>query len=196
MNEQNHTKLTSSRRALLRNTGVVALGGAALALLAQSDGIAIAASPASSADIDSLNAILGLDHEAIAAYEIAATSGLLSAQTLPVARLFQSHHKGHRDALTEVIRKAGGKPIESKTNDAYAKDINAAALKSETDVLKLAATLEGAATAVYINAIGRLGNRKYARLVSQLVADETMHWTVLTSALRESLPAKAFSFGV
>ena len=194
MNVMSQTILTS-RRGLLRGAGRLAVGGAAIALLARSQGTALAVGTASEADIDALNVILGLDHEAVAAYEIAIGSGLLSAGVVPVARLFQDHHQGHRDALIAEIRKAGGKPAETKSLGDYAVDIGAASLQTEADILKLAASLEGAAVNVYIGALSGLGNRDHARLLGQLVADETMHWTVLTSALNERLPAQALSFG-
>jgi len=187
--------IVAGRRGLLRGAGKLAIGGAALALLARSEGVALAAGNTNEADIDALNAKLGLDHEAVAAYEIAVGSGLLTAGVVPVARLFQGHHQGHRDALITEIRKVGGKPAEAKSIDDYAVDIGAASLKTEVDILKLAASLEGAAVNVYIGAIAQLGNREQARLVGQLVADETMHWTVLTSALNERLPDQALSFG-
>ncbi len=183
------------RRRFLGGAGKLALGGTALTLLARAEGMALAASPAQQADIDSLNVILGLDHEAVAAYEIAVASGLLSGGVIPVARLFQGHHAGHRDALIDQIRQAGGTPVEAKSQEAYAADIDAASLKSEVDVLALAASLEGAAVNVYVEAIAGLGQKEHARLVSRLVADETMHWTVLTLALNERLPEQALSFG-
>ncbi len=186
---------TRNRRSFLRGGRNLAVGGAALAMLAGGEGIALAASQPSEADIDALNTILGLDHEAVAAYEIAAGSGLLSSGVVPVARLFQGHHEGHRDALIQQIMKAGGKPAEPKSINDYAVDIDAASLTKEIDVLTLAASLEGAAVNVYIEAIAGFGTEDHARLVSQLVADETMHWTVLTMALNERLPERALSFG-
>lgn len=74
-------------------------------------------------------------------------------------------------------------------------DIGAASLKSEVDILKLAASLEGAAVNVYIGAVAQLGNPDHRRLVGQLVADEALHWTVLTSTLNERPPEQALSFG-
>ncbi|MEQ8650898.1 MAG: ferritin-like domain-containing protein [Kiloniellales bacterium] len=185
----------SARRSFLRGGRNLAIGGAALAMLAGGEGIALAASQPSEADIDALNTILGLDHEAVAAYEIAAGSGLLSPGVVPVARLFQGHHEGHRDALIAQILKAGGKPLEAKSIEDYAVDIGAASLTNEVEVLTLAASLEGAAVNVYIEAIAGMGTDAHARLVAQLVADETMHWTVLTTALNERLPERALSFG-
>lgn len=142
-------------------------------MLARGEGVAFAAGNANEADIDALNAILGLDHEAVAAYETAVGSGLLTAGVVPVARLFQGHQKGHRDALITEIRRGGGKPAVAQSVDDYARDIGAASLKTEADILKLAASLEGAAVNVYFGAVAPLGNQYHRRLVGQLVADET-----------------------
>ncbi len=183
------------RRGFLRGGGKLAVTGAALAILAGSEGIARAAGTAAEADIVALNTILGLDHEAVAAYDIAIGSGLLTADVIPVARQFRDHHKGHRDTLILEIERAGGRPAEAKTIQDYVVDIDAASLENQAQVLQLAASLEGAAVNVYINAIPGLGTEEHARLVSRLVADETMHWTVLTTALGEGLPQQALFFG-
>ncbi|MEZ5666794.1 MAG: ferritin-like domain-containing protein [Alphaproteobacteria bacterium] len=195
MNDTRSEQLSVPRRGLLRGAGQVALSTAALALLAGGARPTRAAAGPTEADAIALNAILGLDHEAIAAYEIAAGSGLLSAGVLPVARLFQGHHIGHRDELIAVIRAIGAEPVEAKSIEDYAVDIGAAALTSELDILKLAAQLEGAAVNAYVGTLATLADKDHARLVAQLVADETMHWTVLTTAVGDALPTGAFAFG-
>ena len=97
-----------------------------------------------SADVGILNVALGLEHEAINAYQLGASSGLLQKPVLDIAVSFQSHHKAHRDALIATIQKLGGKPVEEKKLDDYAKALNAGALKNQADVLDLAARLESA----------------------------------------------------
>lgn len=61
-----------------------------------------------------MNVALGLEHEAINAYQIGAESGLLDKGTLGVAVGFQSDHKFHRDALIATIKKLGGKAVAEK----------------------------------------------------------------------------------
>ena len=65
-------------------------------------------------DVKILNVALGLEHEAIAAYQAGAESKLLDKPILEVAVLFQSQHKQHRDALAATIQRAGGKPVDPK----------------------------------------------------------------------------------
>ena len=79
--------------------------------------------------------------------------------------------------------------------DDYAKALNASALKSQADVLDLAARLELGATNAYLGVIPSLMDRELAKVAARLAADETMHFTVLTGALGRPLPPGALSFG-
>ena len=114
----------ATRRAALRLGGVgllsagavAVLGGTALAQTTKSMAGKNKMMKASSGDVDILNVALGLEHEAINAYQLGAESGLLQKPVLDVAVPFQSHHKGHRDALIATIKKMGGKPVAEKTH--------------------------------------------------------------------------------
>jgi rubrerythrin len=186
------------RRGLLRGSGITVLSASAVALLAGCEKMAVAQSGngASAAnDIGILNTALALENEAISAYQLGAQSGLLQKPVLEVAVLFQTHHKEHRDALIATIRKLGGTPVAAKSDAEVAQALNAAALKSQTDVLRLAQRLEKGAANAYIGVIPSFGDRGLAQVSARLAADEAMHWTVLTQALKDPLPAKALSFG-
>jgi rubrerythrin len=184
----------NSRRGFLAASGSGVLSAAAVALLAGRSSPAYAQG-ASMGDVSILNVALALEHEAIGAYELGAKSGLLQKATLDVAVLFQSHHKAHRDALASTVGRLGGKPVEPKSLDDYARALNAAALKSQADVLMLAARLELGATNAYLGVIPSFRDVALAQVAARLAADETMHWTALTSALARALPASALSFG-
>lgn len=184
-----------SRRALLADAGKLTLSAGAIALLAGNEALAHAADPAKDAGI--LNVALALEHEAIAAYQIGAESGLLAKEVLPVAVLFQSHHKAHRDALAATVRKLGGTPAAKQSMDAYVKSskLNVAAIKSQGDVLALAQRLELGAVNAYLGVIPAFGDLELAKIAGRLAADETMHYTALTQALGGKLPSGALSFG-
>ena len=188
------TGVTTDRRALLRGVGTIGLSAAAVAVLGGCESMA-ASSSASAADVDILNVALGLEHEAINAYQLGAESGLLEKPVLDVAVLFQSHHKSHRDALVGTIQKLGGKPVAEKKIGDYATALNAVSLKSQADVLALAARLEKGAANAYLGVIPSFNDKGLAQVAGRLAADETMHWTALASALGESLPGKALTFG-
>jgi rubrerythrin len=153
----------------------------------------MAVSPAQ--DVAILNVALGLEHEAIGAYQIGAESGLLEKPILDVAVLFQSQHKEHRDALINAVRKLGSTPVEAKSINAYKSALNVAAIKSQKDVLTLAARLERGAANAYLGVIPSFADPTLAQVAGRLAADETMHWTVLAQALGLPLPTGALSFG-
>lgn len=183
----------ASRRSFLGTTG--SLSAVAVAMLAGKEALAQGMGGDLSKDLAILNVALGLEHEAINAYQLGAGSGLLQKPVLDVAVQFQSHHKAHRDALVATIEKLGGKPVAEKRLDDYAKALRADTLKSQGDVLDLAARLELGATNAYLGVIPSFGNKDLSKVAARLAADETMHFTVLTQALGRPLPGGALSFG-
>lgn len=187
---------TPARRLFMSRTGQLTLSATAVGLLAGASGVAHAqSSSAMGADVGILNVALGLEHEAINAYQLGAGSGLLQKPVLDVAVAFQSHHKAHRDALIGTIQKMGGTPVAEKKLDEYAAALGAASLKNQADVLMLAAKLELGAVNAYLGVIPSLKDNKLGQVAARLAADETMHWTALSQALGKMLPAGALSFG-
>jgi rubrerythrin len=187
-----------NRRAFLaQGTSGAVLSVAAVGLLAGQSSFANAQGKGSDAakDVGILNVALALEHEAINAYQLGAMSGLLQKPVLDVAVLFQSHHKSHRDALVSTIQKLGGVAVSEKSLDDYAKSLNAGSLKSQADVLSLAATLELGATNAYLGVIPAFADRALAQVSARLAADETAHWTQLNAALGRAFPTNALSFG-
>ena len=183
-----------SRRSFV---GGAALSAAAIALLAGRDALAAshAGGQMASQDVNLLNVALGLEHEGISAYTLGAQSGLLQKPVLDVAVRFQADHKEHADTLIGAIRKLGGKPAEAKPLAEYAKALKADTLKSQNDVLELAARLELGATNAYLGVIPSFKDSGLAKVAARLAADETMHWTILNNALGRPLPAGGMPFG-
>ena len=183
-----------ARRQFLSQSTSLTLSAAAVGVLAGAPRLARAeGDPAKDTTI--LNVALGLEYEAIAAYQLGAQSGLLQKPVLETAVLFQSHHKGHRDALAATIQKMGGTPVAEKSLDDYAKALNAGMLKNQADVLALATRLELGATNAYLGVIPSFRDPALAKIAGRLAADETMHWTVLSSSLGRTLPAAPLYFG-
>jgi len=190
-----HPITTPARRLFLSRSGQLTLSAAAIGLLAGTARANTSTPTSMEADVGILNVALSLEHEAINAYQLGAGSGLLQKPVLDVAVAFQSHHKGHRDALIATIQKLGGKPVAERSLDEYAKALNAASLKSQADVLTLAAQLELGATNAYLGVIPSFKDNQLGQVAARLAADETMHWTALSQALGKMLPASALSFG-
>jgi hypothetical protein len=195
MNHHDEASVALPRRTFLRTAGTATLSTAAIALLAGNAALAQSMQATPAQDVNILNVALGLEHEAIAAYQLGAQSGLLQKPVLDVAVLFQSHHKGHRDALIAAIRNFGGTPVEEKAGAEYARALNAAALRNQTDVLELAARLELGATNAYLGVIPSFKDVALAKVAARLASDETMHWSILANALGKPLPAGALTFG-
>ena len=185
--------LASSRRAFMGRTGT--LSAVAVALLAGQDAMAQGMAGDMSQDVKILNVALGLEHEAINAYQLGAGSGLLQKPVLDIAVQFQGHHKSHRDALMATIQKMGGKPVMELKLEEYAKALKADTLRNQADVLDLAARLELGAINAYLGVIPAFGSKDLAKIAGRLAADETMHFTILTNALGRPLPTGALSFG-
>jgi rubrerythrin len=179
---------SASRRTLIAGAGLV-LGAAGLAVARP------AQAAANAGDVQVMQGALALEHEGIAAYRLAGASGLLQPDTLKVALLFKGHHEQHRDALANLIRKAGGKPVEPKSDAAYVKELNLGGLKTQGDVVVLATKLELGATNAYAGQVAALSDPQLAHLFTQLSADEAVHWTTLNNAAGTPIPAKAFLFG-
>jgi rubrerythrin len=170
-----------ARRGLL-------LSGAAVALLAGRDALAAQADASSPHDVQILNAALGSELEAIAAYQAGAESKLLRKPTLDLALAFQGHHKAHADLLATTVERLGGKPVVAKAQYGFPLD----QLKSEADVLRFAARLEQGAVSAYVGAVPQFGNRDLAKAAATILGDEAMHWAVLRQALGEPPVPSAF----
>jgi len=184
------TLIVAAGQTLTGVTAAALLGGCAHAAMAQ--GSAMAAEP--SQDLQVLNAAIALEHEGIAAYQIAAGSGLLQPAVVQVGIAFKGHHEGHRDALIAAVRTLGGTPVEAKTTDEYVRDLNVASLRNQADVLRLALRLETGAANAYLSLIPSL-SADYHQTAGRLAGDEAYHAAVLANALGEPIPSMPFIFG-
>jgi hypothetical protein len=190
--------LASGRRGFLRNAGLAVAGAGALAVTGLP---ALAASRRHGTavphndDIAVLQGALALEHEGIAAYMLAGGTGLLTPDVLKIALTFLGHHKGHRDALADIIQKAGASPVQPKSDAEYTAELKLGDLKTQTDVIVFAAGLEKGAANAYVGQLAALTDHKLARLFAQLSTDEAVHWAVLDGALGHAVPAAPFLFG-
>lgn len=191
------TEPQSHRRAFLIQTGLASAGvlfaGAAAPAVATPR--REARGSAGNGDIDILQTALALEHEGIAAYTIAASSGLLTPDVIAVASAFLDHHRDHRDRLASLVRTAGGSPVEAKTDADYVRDLNLGALRSQGDVLALATRLEMGATSAYVGQVAGLTDRSLATILASIGADEASHWAILNAATGGRPPARGFIFG-
>jgi rubrerythrin len=181
------TVLIPNRRSFL---GAAVLSGSAIALLSGNDLLAAQTGKGTAAgnDVAILNTALGAELEAIAAYQVAAESGLLEKPVLALATQFQGHHKEHADVLSQTVAKLGGKPVAAKAKYTFPTD----KLKNQADVLRFAAALEKGAVSAYLNAVPVFGNRDLAKAAASILGDEAMHWAILRQAVGENPVPSAF----
>ena len=113
-----------SRRRFLGGAGKATLSATAVALIVGCESMAAnmdrQAAVDPQQDVSILNVALGLEHEAIGAYQLGAESGLLQKPVLQTAVLFQSQHEEHRDALAGAIGKLGRRSARSEVGSAAA----------------------------------------------------------------------------
>src|SRR4029453_5764892 len=163
------------------------LSGAAIALLAGREALA-KVEGAKPQDLQILNTALGAEHEAVAAYQVGAESGLLQKPVLDLAVTFQGHHKQHVDVLAKTIEKLGGKAAGPKAKYEFP----VASLKTQADVLAFAAKLEQGAVSAYLGAVPLFANRDLSKAAASILGDEAMHWAILRQALGQEPVPSAF----
>lgn len=179
------------RRGLLKVPGLFALGSLAVMSLGESmPAWAQAQSGSTKDDIAILNVALGLEYQAIAAYQVGAESGLLQKPVLETAVKFQTHHKAHAQVLAGTVSKMGGSPVMTKKPGEYGFPTDQ--LKTQADVLRFAAGLEKGATAAYLGVLPNFHNRELTKAAGSILGDEAMHWAILLSVLGEDPVPGAF----
>jgi rubrerythrin len=180
-----------SRRHFLGGTATATLSAAAVGLLAGAPVLLSRRAYAEAnpeQDVRILDTALSAEHEAVAAYQVGAESGLLAKDALDLAVQFQGQHKEHVDLLAATIRKLGGSPAEARASYPFPVE----KLKRQEDVLRFAAGLEKGAVSAYLGAIPILGSGELAKAAASILGDEAMHWAVLRYVLGENPVPHAF----
>lgn len=193
MKREQLTNELLERRSFLGTAGKLTLSGTAIALmggLSTAHAYSNAKNKELVQDILILNTAIAAEHEAVAAYQLGAESGLLNPGVLKVAVQFQGHHKEHIDLLTTTVRKLGGEAVNPKNS--YHFPVNK--LKNEKDVLTFAASLERGAVSAYAGAIPLFDNSDLAKAAASILADEAMHWAILRQVIGlDPVPGAFFS---
>lgn len=179
-----------ARRNLIHGSGAL-LSASAIALLSGCGSVRAhekKGDASTTNDVAILNAALAAEHQAIAAYQLGAQSGLLQKPALDLATQFQGHHKAHRDLLAATVKQLGGRAADAKPNYSFPTD----KLTNQADVLRFAAELERGAVSAYVGAVPQFDNRDLSKAAASILGDEAMHWAVLLNALGENPVPAAF----
>ncbi|APZ42360.1 ferritin-like domain-containing protein [Acidihalobacter ferrooxydans] len=196
MSTENDRLIELPRRNFLRTTAVLSVGAAAAGILAgctnaNASGSMAATGMSENKNAALLNVALGLEYQAIAAYQVGAESGLIKdKKVLDLALQFQGQHKQHAAALKKLVTELNATPVAQKAplsapigKLAAAYGIPAGNLHSQADVLHYAAGLEEGAAKAYLSTVPKFTMPDLAHAAASIEGDEAMHWAVLRGAL-------------
>lgn len=145
-----------------------------------------AAMKGTATDITILRTASSLEFLAVATYQTAIKSGLVTSSAVAAAaKDFMEQHMEHAEAFVAATKKAGGTPF-TKPNPVIDKAVIAPALpklKNQTDVLQLAWTLENAAAETYVSTVGKFDNAAYNPVAASIAGVESRHMTVIGGVL-------------
>ncbi|MDQ6782095.1 MAG: ferritin-like domain-containing protein [Actinomycetota bacterium] len=150
---------------------------------------AAAATGSAATDIAALRTASSLEVLAVQTYQKAIASGLVTtAAVATAAKSFAEQHQQHAAAFESATTKAGGQAF-TMPNPVVSAQVIAPALakvKTETDIIKLAYTLESAASQTYQSAIGVLSKPAYNSALASVLGVESRHQALLGLVLMDA----------
>jgi len=184
MEDQSAPRITSRRR-LIAGTGGLTLTGAALGLLSGCSSIAIGETKSGGAVDDAaiVNSVLGLEYEAVAAYDAALAGGALTEPEAAMARAFQADHVKHAEAMVRTVIRLQGKPVVARAAAEYR--FAAAELRNRDDALRFLVVFEQGLALAHLGAVPAFAEKALAKSAAGILGVEAMHWGVLRRALGE-----------
>jgi hypothetical protein len=135
-----------------------------------------------------------IENLAVAAYQIAIDSGLVTTMAVvDAAKLFQEHHQEHSQFFQAATKNLGGEPF-TEANAAILAQLQPTidALQDEMGVLTLALNLERAAAATYQSGVGTVMDLTLNKALMSVGGVEARHAAVLASVLAESPVPRSF----
>ncbi|MEO8689084.1 MAG: ferritin-like domain-containing protein [Solirubrobacteraceae bacterium] len=136
-------------------------------------------------DLGIANYALTLEYLETQFYNDAAASGMLKGKVLDLAKRFGSEEQEHIDALTALIKKAGGKPA-SKPKAKFPLD-------SAKSILALAATVENLGANAYLGQAGNIQDKEILAAALSIHSVEARHASVLNLATKAAPASGAFA---
>ena len=218
--QREHAVLGMNRRSALRIGGVTILGGALLAACgsdkndaatttaagAATTGAATTAAAsttagatttsgtAATADVAILRTASSIEELAVAAYQTAIDSGLVTTMAIAdAAKLFQSQHKEHSGLFQSLTTKAGGEAY-AMPNQVILEAIQPTidALKDEMGVVALALELENVAAQTYQSNVATFMDPSLNAAIMSVGGVEARHAAALAGVLEQAQVPAAF----
>ncbi len=195
---------TSSRKKFLRQAGGTGVAASLAALISacgsdkSSSSASSMATPASTpmastsgtdqfgkGDLGIANYALTLEYLEAQFYDDAAASGMLKGKVLDLAKGFGAEEQEHVDALTALIKRAGGKPAD-KPKASFPLD-------SAKSILALAATVENLGANAYLGQAGNIQDKEILAAALSIHSVEARHASVLNLATKAAPASGAFA---
>lgn len=177
-----------SRRRLVIGGAIAGVSGAA-GLSALRAGAARAAhmDADTSSDVEILNGALYYEHQAIWAYNTAASALSntdVGKAVLNLALANQADHITHRDTLTQVVSDLGGMPVEAESSYDLSSYLERGdgGLDTDVNIAKLALALETDAAIAYANEVAKLKTPALVTAGTTIAAAEASHATAIRAA--------------
>jgi hypothetical protein len=178
----------ASRRHIIAGAGRLTIGAAALGIVAGCTTMAAVepkrAAGAGRDDVALLNNVLGLEYEAVAAYDAALAGGALAGKMAALARAFQDDHAKHAAALARAVTRLQGKPVGPRPAVDYS--FSPAGLTSGEDAMRFLLGFEQGLALAHLGAVPAFADNQLAKGAAGILGIEAMHWSSLRSALGET----------
>jgi rubrerythrin len=136
-------------------------------------------------DLGIANYALTLEYLETQFYNDAAASGMLKGKLLDTAKRFGSEEQEHVDALTALIKKAGGKPA-SRPKAKFPLD-------SAKSILALATTVENLGANAYLGQAANIQDKQILAAALSIHSVEARHAAVLNLATKKAPASGAFA---
>ena len=138
-------------------------------------------------DLGIANYALTLEYLETEFYKRAAESGMLKGKLLETAKRFGAEEQAHVEALTALIKKAGGTPADRPKAKFP--------LESQGAILKLAATVENLGANAYLGQAPNIKDKEILAAALSIHSVEARHAAVLNLATKGAPSPKAFAAG-
>jgi hypothetical protein len=119
-----------------------------------------------------LDNLLGLQHEAVAAYEFVAARGPLDGAERAQAAGFADDHRKHAAALARTIERLGDEKITSPRDYGF----SAGAVARREDAIDFLIGIEQGLTLAHLAAVPAFATRALAKDAAAMLGVEAMHW--------------------
>jgi hypothetical protein len=134
-----------------------------------------------------LDNLLGLENEAVAAYELVCARGVLKGAERAQAAAFEEDHRKHAEALARMIDRLGGKKIgEAKRDYGF----SPGAVAEREDAIGFLIDIEQGVAFAQLAAVPAFATRPLAKDAAAMLGAEAMHWAYWRQALgKDPVPA-------